>query len=421
MPKVTRRNTAKNPYPSIKAINSTISESFKNSNIPVLQELAKIPNFMEAYMSNAPYYVALLGNCYVQFYSAIVDAIKAEVAVMAKGTMTAQKAIYPGVWSDHLMMSLAEKLMLLGATAVDDPKGGWYIVVETIDAELAHKDTKGMGYLTTEYLQSRPENEVMKFTDYTDERFNQILVMLTTAVVSRCMLLSADRYPALITTADSPSQPIRIAEQFNKTIIPKITDWFDNVYVTIDDGHMKEEVDSFVQCNINEILSFVCTLAQHGGLNNTLIDAVLANSSITPMCNCEGFDGLADPKFKITFLLTYKTVKETPVTATFELLPVKIFNLFTNDKVTVSMKRDLGRMLRDAMTAYVRYCIAVLADDPEVINTYVASLPKPESDPLPDGADTGITFDEAQGDNEGGDPPSGDGQECTSPNGDGQE
>jgi len=390
--KASRRNTTKNPYPHITAINNYISASFKNSNIPALQEMTKVPEFLGEYMRNSKYFTALFGSCYIQFYTVIKEAVINEAAVMAQDVLAEHKTIYPGVWSDHLLTSLAERLVDIGVPAVDRPGDGLYVVVKSIDAELAQSKDKRIDWNTEAYLSERPDTEVMKYDDYSDERFTQILIGLATAIVSRCMLLSANKYAALITTKDAPSQPIQFATQFKSTIGKAICDWVDGPYGEIGDGKLAEMVDSFTKSCIDPILSFISTLAVHGGLNSMLIDATIAGSSITPMCDSENFSEIMDPKFKIVYVLNYKSA-EKPISATFEIFPATIFSLICDDKPTKTTYRAVGRMLRGAMIAFIRYCGAVLSEHPDVITAYTETLPKPKTDPLPDGVDPSVNVD----------------------------
>ena len=59
----TEKRGVNKKFRSIAAINRNISRSLKDSNVPVLKELSKAPDFMSAYMKNPRYYRALIGDC----------------------------------------------------------------------------------------------------------------------------------------------------------------------------------------------------------------------------------------------------------------------------------------------------------------------------------------------------------------------
>lgn len=401
--------TRKNPYPNIRNINNVILEAFKTSNIPILQELAKIPNFLKEYMTNYEYYTTLLGSCYTQFYSIIAGSIAEEAAVMAKDALSAGKSMYPGAWSHYLLTTMVAKLLGFAVSPIDDPKASQYMVVDTIAAEEHRKKLKDGGidpsqYFTLEYVKNLNEHEAMKFEDYTDEKFTNVLVSLATSVAYRCMLLSVDNAPALITTADSPSQPIRLAQLFTRLIVPKIESWCTETYETLPDD-TRAEVESFSQNCLDDIMSFICTLAMQGGVNTFLIDAVLAGSTITPMCQYDKYpNGITDPAIEVIYILNYKYSGDTsPVTASIKLSLAKIFSMVENFapvKSTATMRRECGRMFREAMLGYIRYCAVVLATDPEVMTRYINSLQKESAvdETAPASPNPDIEIDEAETD-----------------------
>lgn len=367
-------------------INHEISRTLKGSNIPVLKELGKVPDFLSVFMKNPRYYRALTGECYLHLYSAIVDAIKAETAVMCREVMAARKAVTPGVWSDYLFMGLTEKLLAFGQVALDAPDGEYYLVVNTIEHEMdrAARDTRVKGY-TTEELEGMDHSMVMKFSEYSESRFTEILSTLVTAVLSRCVLLSADRFTPFVTTEDQPSLPLKLCHHFVAAAKDSIEQWVNNEYGDRMDEGMRSVCDSYTKNTIQEMMQYISALATYGGINPVLAAAVIEKTSITPTCDYDGFDDIADLKFFITYIMNYDLGDRAPVSASFTVTPAHIMNVSTHKNPSVSARRAVGRMMNDAVTAFVRYCMVVLSEDPDVIVKYTeAHAEHPDSDPETD-------------------------------------
>lgn len=387
----TEKRGVNKKFRSIVAINCNISRSLKDSNVPVLKELSKAPDFMSAYMKNPRYYRALIGDCYLHLYSAIVDAIKAETAVMCREVMAARKAVTPGVWSDYLFMSLAERLLAFGQVALDDPSGEYYVVVKTIEDEISRSklEERINGY-TSEQLSEMDSSAAMKFSEYSDARFTEILTTLVTAILSRCVLLSADRFTPFITTEDQPSIPLKLCRHFLESNRDPVEQWVNNEYGDRMDEGMRAACDSYTKYTIQDLMQYIAALANYGGINPTLTSAVLAKTGITPTCDYENFDDIADLRFSITYLMNYGLDGKAPISASFTIAPGHIMNVATHKNASISARRAVGRMMADAVTAFVRYCMVILSEDPDIIVRYTMEHIDQPSD-NPDGS--GVTID----------------------------
>ena len=88
--------------------------------------------------------------------------------------------------------------------------------------------------------------------------------------------------------------------------------------------------------------------------------------------------------------MNYGLDGKAPISASFTITPGHIMNVATHKNASISARRAVGRMMADAVTAFVRYCMVILSEDPDIIVRYTMEHIDQPSD-NPDGS--GVTMD----------------------------
>lgn len=363
----------KDPLVHVKNINKEIAARLKTSKLPMFIELATYKDLLDLHFRQHDFVITLTGASNApQYNEAVYGSIKLEAAKLAKAAIDDVGAVYPGVWTEQLLYNLANTLLHIEPceNKADPSNPKFFLIVDTIDLERMRNGAPWPKGWDTNAAYSISPNARMEFGEYTPEAMNTIVATLATAVVSRVSLLCCDRYAPHVVMPDIKNQVTAYAKVVRENAGEAVNNWVYNVYN--EDADMKENIATFSQDITVQLIHIASILAATGGMSETLVSAVMEKTRIAPSYPADGdVDDIEDPSFKISYMLSYEIPHDKVVTATCDVTPTYILHVACDKKPTATAIRMTGRMIKDIMTALIRFCISVMTDYPEIVFDYV--------------------------------------------------
>ena len=353
-------------------IRGIVKRKLKNSNIPIFMEMSNDKDVLAHYFMNRKDYLGLIGGSNMAMLDRVVRLSIAQCVVNDVSLAMESKSgvVYPGIWDEFSLMTLAMSVIGIG-TIENNPEKGYFLVCGHQD------DLRKEGGVTEEDAESYDIGTWVPFEDYNPNVITQYCLLIQSILIGMIRSEITSVIPAALSCSANESTYSRYARELKEILTPGITKWKerDKAETTT----LDEEANAFIDAVETGLVGYLVVLLSESGLSKEAIELALRVSKAKVFYTSDAEDdseinSFVDRRMNFIYTLnyTYHGVNGEEVFGTaITLKPYDIVAVVDSKADTAkNAKAHLGKAFRKFIDSSMLY----------VTNIYLREKGNPISD-----------------------------------------